>query len=77
MRVQGYEVDFFWRDHGLIFEVDGYAYHSSPAAFERDRRRDADLHDADFRVRRVTWKQLTEEPDAVAARLRRALGAGG
>jgi len=38
--------------------------------------RDADLHDADFRVRRVTWRQLTETPGAVADRLRRALANG-
>ena len=75
MRVGPYEVDFFWRFHRLIVEVDGYAFHSSPASFERDHRRDADLQDADFRVRRVTWRQLTETPDAVARRLRRALSA--
>jgi predicted transcriptional regulator of viral defense system len=39
-RIEGIEVDFVWRDARLIVEVDGYAYHRSPSAFERDRERD-------------------------------------
>lgn len=38
-RVGRYEVDFYWPDHGLIVEVDGFAFDSSRRAFERDRRR--------------------------------------
>ena len=38
-----WEVDLYWPAHGLVVEVDGYAAHSSPTAFERDRRKDADL----------------------------------
>jgi very-short-patch-repair endonuclease len=52
-----------------VVEVDGYAYHGSRAAFERDRRRDADLTAAGYRVVRITWRQLTSEPHAVVARL--------
>ncbi len=73
VRVGGYEVDCLWRDRRLVVEVDGYAFHSSRASFERDRRRDADLQDRGYRVRRVTWRQLTEEPDDVERSLRRAL----
>ncbi len=40
---------------------------------ERDRRRDADLAAAGFRVIRVTWRQLTDEPEAVVARFAAAL----
>ena len=29
VRVGQYEVDFFWREHNLVVEVDGYAFHSS------------------------------------------------
>jgi len=76
VRVGAYEVDFLWRAQRLVVEVDGYAFHSSPAAFERDRVRDADLGDAGFRVRRVTWRQLTEDPDGVKRMLRRALARG-
>lgn len=73
MCLAGYEVDFLWRDRRLVIEVDGYAFHSSPAAFERDRLRDGELEDAGYRVRRITWRQLTEHAAGVEQRLRRAL----
>jgi hypothetical protein len=68
-RVAGYEVDFHWPEAGLVVEVDGFAYHSSARVFEQDRIRDGDLTGAGLRVIRVTWRQLTTEPLAVAARL--------
>jgi len=73
VRVAGCEVDCLWRAQRLVVEVDGYAFHSSPTAFERDRLRDAEIEDADYRVRRVTWRQLTQDPSGVERRLRRAL----
>jgi very-short-patch-repair endonuclease len=33
----------YWPQERLVVEVDGFAYHSSRAAFERDRARDARL----------------------------------
>ncbi len=72
-RVRGHEVDFHWRSERLILEVDGYAYHRSRAAFERDRRRDAELGAAGLRVLRVTWRQVVGEPEALVARLAQAL----
>ncbi|MFW5947428.1 MAG: type IV toxin-antitoxin system AbiEi family antitoxin domain-containing protein [Gemmatimonadota bacterium] len=74
--VCGYEVDFLWRPERLVVEVDGRGPHSSPRAFERDRRRDAELTAAGMRVVRVTWRQITEEPLAVIARLAQALARG-
>jgi very-short-patch-repair endonuclease len=71
--VAGHEVDFLWRSQRLVLEVDGYAFHHTRAAFEADRRRDAQLQDAGHRVVRTTWQQLTHEPVAVIARLSRAL----
>jgi very-short-patch-repair endonuclease len=69
VKVHGYEVDFFWRERGLAVEVDGYAFHSSRAAFERDRRRDAMLHACGVAVLRVTWAQIADEPVALVASL--------
>jgi very-short-patch-repair endonuclease len=66
-------VDFLWRDRRLVTEVDGYRLHSSRVSFERDRGRDAELNAAGFRVIRITWRQLVEEPAAVVARLAQAL----
>lgn len=74
--VAGYEVDLFWPDEGLVVEVDGFAFHGSREAFERDRRRDGELMAVGLRVVRVTWRQLVEKPEAVIARLARSLSAG-
>jgi very-short-patch-repair endonuclease len=67
--VGGYEVDMLWPEQRLIVEVDGYAFHSGRAAFERDRRRDAALQAAGYRVVRFTWRQITLEPHVVVAQL--------
>jgi very-short-patch-repair endonuclease len=48
-------------------------FHSSRAAFERDRRRDADLQGLGYRVIRVTWRQLTIVREAVLVRVAQAL----
>lgn len=74
--IQGFEVDFVWRAARLVVEIDGFEFHSSRSAFERDRRRDAVLTASGFRVIRVTWRQLTSEPQAVVTRVARALGQG-
>ncbi len=60
--VGGWEVDFLWPDHGLVVEIDGYAFHSGRRAFERDRRKQAELQDLGFEVLRFTWRQITKEP---------------
>jgi hypothetical protein len=40
VRVNGYEVDFYWPDLGLIVETDGLTYHRTPAQQAADRVRD-------------------------------------
>lgn len=72
-RVGGYEVDAVWPDRRLVVEVDGHRFHSSRSAFEDDRRRDADLQAAGWRVLRFTWRRLTGEPHVVVARVAAAL----
>jgi very-short-patch-repair endonuclease len=74
-RVAGFEVDLVWAERRLIVEVDGYAFHGTRAAFERDRARDAALLAAGYRVLRVTWRHLTAEPERVVATLASALAA--
>jgi very-short-patch-repair endonuclease len=71
--LHGFEVDFLWRDAALVLEVDGYAFHSGRAAFEQDRRRDAELAARGLTVIRVTWRQLADEPEAVVVRIGQAL----
>ncbi len=75
-RVGPYEVDFLWRDRGLIVEADGFRHHSDRAAFEADRARDALLQSLGFRVLRFTYQQLSEDRSAVVAVLRPLLGQG-
>jgi len=38
--VNGFEVDFFWPDLGLVVETDGLRYHRTPSTQSRDARRD-------------------------------------
>ena len=76
VRVARFEVDALWAEHSLVVEIDGFAYHATRAAFERDRLRDAELQAAGMRVMRVTWRQLVAEPEGVVARLAQALARG-
>jgi very-short-patch-repair endonuclease len=68
-RVNGYEVDAYWPAHRLIVEIDGWRYHRSRKRFEDDRRKDAALTTAGYRVVRITYRRLRDEPYAVTAQL--------
>jgi len=74
-KIGAYEVDFLWPAERLVVEVDGFAFHGPRAAFERDRRRDAELQALGYRVLRITWRRLVEEPEAVVALIAAALSA--
>jgi very-short-patch-repair endonuclease len=73
LRGRFYEIDCLWEDRRLAFELDGREVHGTPKAFETDRQRDRVLLAHGYRTGRVTWRQLHDEPDEVAADLRRAL----
>jgi very-short-patch-repair endonuclease len=62
----GFEVDCLWQLQRLIVEVDGFAHHSSRAAFQRDRTRTLALTAAGYRVIRVTWEDIMRRPEATA-----------
>jgi very-short-patch-repair endonuclease len=66
-RLGPYEVDFLWRDRGLVVETDGFRHHANRAAFESDRARDAHLQSLGFRVLRFTYRQLLDRTPVVAA----------
>jgi very-short-patch-repair endonuclease len=68
-RVHGYEVDAFWPAHELIVEIDGYRYHRTRKRFEDDRRKDAALTVAGYRVVRIAYRRLRDEPYSVTAQL--------
>jgi very-short-patch-repair endonuclease len=67
------EADAYWRDHGLVVELDSRAYHGTSAAFDRDRMRDQHALAAGLRVMRITWNHLTRQERATVRNLRKAL----
>jgi len=73
VHVLGHEVDVLWRAARVIAEVDGFAYHGSARSFRVDRRRDAELTAAGYRVLRFTYADVTEGWAATVVRLAQAL----
>jgi very-short-patch-repair endonuclease len=67
-------VDFAWRAQKLVVETDGGRYHRTRRAFESDRRRDQRLTQAGWRVIRVTWRQLRDEPERILRMFESLLG---
>jgi very-short-patch-repair endonuclease len=68
-----YQVDCHWPGTGQIVELDGWEGHGTRTAFRDDRARDRRLRVAGYAVTRITWNQLDDEPEAVAADLRALL----
>jgi hypothetical protein len=80
-QVNGYRVDFYWPELGLVVETDGLTYHRTPSQQARDRVRDNTHLAAGLTPLRFTHAQVTYEPGyvrgtlAVTARRLRALQA--
>jgi very-short-patch-repair endonuclease len=71
--ILGYTVDFFWPDHNLIVETDGWGTHGHRRAFESDRARDATLQAHGYTVVRFTWRQVLDETMLVTVRIAQLL----
>jgi very-short-patch-repair endonuclease len=69
-----YQVDCHWPGAGQIIELDGWEGHGTKSAFRDDRERDRRLRVAGYSVTRLTWNQLDDEAEAIAADLRALLG---
>jgi len=65
--LRAYEVDATWTARRLAVELDGGAVHRTRRAFEEDRVRDRALAVAGWTVVRITWRELRDRPDRVAA----------
>lgn len=65
--------DVLFRRARLVVEVDGWAYHSTPDRFQRDRERQNRLVAAGWTVLRFTWRDLTQHPERVIATVRQLL----
>lgn len=67
--VNGYRVDFYWPDLGLVIETDGWRYHRTPGQQATDHRRDH-AHTRDgLTTLRIAESQVREEPSQVQATL--------
>ena len=71
-RVNGFEVDFFWPDLGLVVETDGLRYHRTPSAQKRDALRDRTHLIAGLTPLRFTHYEIRHEPRRVRRDLSRA-----
>jgi very-short-patch-repair endonuclease len=69
-RVLGYEVDFWFPDHGLVVETDGLRYHRTPSQQARAAKRDQKHTAAGLRVLRFTHWQIAYAPNEVTDILR-------
>jgi very-short-patch-repair endonuclease len=72
-RVLGH-VDFAYPGARIFIELDGYAAHSAPGPFDRDRARQTDLVLYGWRPLRFTWKDVTRKAERMCGRIRFGLG---
>ncbi len=77
--VNGYRVDFYWPDLGLVVEADGWRYHRTAGEQATDHRRDQTHTKDGLTTLRFAESQIRYEPgqvtatlSAVAARLSKA-----
>lgn len=61
-RVNGFRVDFYWPELGLVVETDGLSYHRTPAQQSRDLIRDQRHTAAGMTPLRFTFAQVKQEP---------------
>lgn len=69
--VNGFEVDFFFPDLGLVVETDGLRYHRTPSTQARDARRDRAHTLAGMTPLRFTHYEIKYESPQVEAELTR------
>jgi very-short-patch-repair endonuclease len=69
-----YRVDLLWPRQRVVLEVDGLEkYRGGWEALVAEKRRQEHLEQAGYRVIRVTWHELMDDPDAVVRRVVAAL----
>jgi len=61
----------------LAIEIDGWAWHSSPDRFQRDRTKQNDLSRLGWTVLKFTWLDLMGRPEDVVRRVRDGIGVEG
>ena len=74
LRGRFFQIDALWERQRVALELDSRGVHGTRKRFESDRQRDRILVAEGFRAMHVTWLQLRDEPEAIAADLRSPLG---
>lgn len=67
------ELDAWWREQGVVLELDGRAYHEGVVAELEDERRERVIRGAGLRLERAAWWDVTREPGRLLSRLGRHL----
>lgn len=70
-----YEVDCLWRAERVVVELDGRAAHDTRRGFFRDRAKLRALTAAGYAAVPVTWRDITDAPDALEREIRTLLAA--
>lgn len=73
-QLNGFRVDFYWPDLGLVVETDGLRYHRTASQQTRDRVRDQTHTAAGLTPLRFTRAQVRFEPQYVERTLARVAG---
>jgi hypothetical protein len=73
----GWELDFYWPDHGVVAETDGERFHMLPSDRERDYRKDAWLQRRRIAVLRVGEFRFEHDRQGVREDLLGLLGLDG
>ncbi len=69
----GRRVDCRWPRERVTVELDGYRYHASRHAYERDRLRERQAYARGDEFRRYTWADVVEDPTMMLRELRALL----
>jgi very-short-patch-repair endonuclease len=75
--IDGIEVDAMWPAARLVVELDGWEYHRTRHAFQRDRDRANDLTANGWTVLRFTHADVVERPAATARKIAQAAATSG
>jgi very-short-patch-repair endonuclease len=73
VRLNGFQVDFYWPELGLVVETDGLRYHRTPGQQARDRVRDQAHAAAGLTTLRFTHAQVFSQRQLVQRNLERVI----
>jgi very-short-patch-repair endonuclease len=71
--LHGFTADFYWPQAAYVVEFDGYAYHNSRRAFQRDRTKDRTYTANGIQLDRFTWEDITKRPMPTIAHITRQI----